>query len=306
MRRVLAIVFVLVLVPTTAAFGADLGELLDESRDASYTAEQVISCSTPDGVRDAVVEISQSGGELHVAAPSDPDVEVASGYGGWALVREGSVVSSANVRGTNDEPEVRYTVDEGEATEYLGRAAITFQMIGDGVLRAELTVDSEIGALLRVATFTEDGGIYCERRFIEFEPLPSAEIQSNTTSEVEPSMEAVESDLPERLDVFERLDVYEDDKGFVFAYYSDGFFSFAVFETPAIVALESGSAAVFAEKAYARSFSPGQVAFSWETRSGGMALVGDLPPDMHQAVLDGLPDPQDPGLFRRLWRNLFG
>jgi hypothetical protein len=37
-----------------------------------------------------------------------------------------------------------------------------------------------------------------------------------------------------------------------------------------------------------------------------MALVGDLPPDMHQTVLSGLPAPADPGLFRRLWRNLFG
>ncbi|HSO49614.1 MAG TPA: hypothetical protein VLS86_03630, partial [Acidimicrobiia bacterium] len=65
-------------------------------------------------------------------------------------------------------------------------------------------------------------------------------------------------------------------------------------------------AAVFGDQTYARSFSPGQVAMAWETLAGGMALVGDLPPDMHEGVLAGLPAPEDPGLFRRLWRNLFG
>jgi len=37
-----------------------------------------------------------------------------------------------------------------------------------------------------------------------------------------------------------------------------------------------------------------------------MALVGDLPPDLHETVLSDMPHPQDPGLFRRFWRALFG
>ena len=306
MRRALALVVVLVMVPAATARGADLDELLDGSRQASYTAEQVISCSTPEGARDAVVELTQSGGELHVVAPADPDVEIASGYGGWTLVREGSVVSSANVQGTDEAPEPRYTVDDGAETEYLGRPATSYRMIGEGVLRAELVVDAEIGALLKVATFVEDGDLYCERRFIAFDPAPPSLSQATTGSDVEFSVSVVDSDLPGSLAGFERLDVYEDDEGFVFAYYSDGFFSFAVFETPAVVLLGDGSVNTFAGRSYARSFSPGQVTLAWETLEGGMALVGDLPPDMHQAVLEGLPLPQDPGLFRRLWRNLFG
>jgi len=306
MRRTMALVAVLVMVPSTTALGADLDELLDESRDASYTAEQVISCSTPEGVRDAVVELTQSGGELHVVAPVDPDVEIASGYGGWSLVREGSVVSSTNVQGTDEEPKPRYTIDDGAETEYLGRPATSYRMIGEGVVRAELVVDAEIGALLKVVTFVENGDLYCERRFIAFDPEPPTFSQASTGSDVEFSVSVVDSDLPGSLAGFERLDVYKDDEGFVFAYYSDGFFSFAVFETPAVVVLGEGSVATFAGGPYARSFSPGQVTFAWETLEGGMALVGDLPPDMHQEVLDGLPPPQDPGLFRRLWRNLFG
>jgi hypothetical protein len=302
----LTIVIGLVLLPASAVFAADLDELLDESGEASYTAEQVISCSTPDGVRDAVVELSQVGGEIHVGAPVDPDVEVSSGYGGWSLVREGSIVNSANVRATTEAPASRYTVDEGSATEYLSRDATLYHMIGDGVVRAELVIDAEIGALLRVATFTEDGRVYCERKFIAFDPEPPTLLEPNAAPETVFSESGVESDLPETLNGFDRLDVYEDDKGFIFAYYSDGFFSFAVFQTPAVVALDEGSPVSISERAYIRSFSPGQVSIAWETLHGGMALVGDLPPDMHQDVLAGLPAPQDPGLLRRLWRNLFG
>ena len=66
MRRVVVLVLALVLLPASAAAAAELDELLDESRDASFRAEQVITCSTPDGVRDAVIELNQSGGVLHV------------------------------------------------------------------------------------------------------------------------------------------------------------------------------------------------------------------------------------------------
>jgi hypothetical protein len=306
MRRVIVFATALVLVPASTALGADLDELLDDSREASYSAEQVITCSTPDGVRDAVIELSQSRGELHVGAPVAPDVEVASGSGGWTLVREGSVVSSANVQGTGDVPEPRYSVDDGADTEYLGREATRYEMAGDGVVRAELVFDVEIGALLRVVTFNGDGSIYCERRFVTFDPEAPPPDDEDSADVIESAEGGAESDLPETLAGFERLDVYRDDEGFVFAYYSDGFFSFAVFQIPSVVIIDTGSPVTLADRIYTRSFSPGQVTYAWETRRGGMAMVGDLPPDMHEAVLAGLPAPEDPGLFRRLWRSLFG
>jgi hypothetical protein len=306
-RRVIAIVTALVVMPASTALAADLDELLDESREASYTAEQVITCSTPDGVRDAVVEISQTAGELHVGAPVDPDVEVASGYGGWTLVRGDSVVTSANVEGGAEVPDTRYEVDEGTPVDYLGRDAVLYEMVGDGVVRAELVFDAEVGALVRVTTFTGDGDVYCERRFISFDPEGAATAaETEAETDLESAGAVTDSDLPETLDTFERLDVYEDEEGFVFAYYSDGFFSFAVFQTPSVVSLAGGTTVSFDSGAYTRAFTPGQATFVWETRSGGMAVVGDLPPDMHEAVLAGLPTPVDPGLFRRLWRSLFG
>jgi hypothetical protein len=296
----------LVLIPASTALGADLDELLDESREASYRAEQVITCSTPDGVRNAVIELSQASGELHVGAAVAPEVEVASGFGGWSLVREGDVVSSANVDEAGEAPDPNYELDDGTPSEYLGREATMYRMTGDGVVRAELVFDVEAGTLLRVVTFNADGSVYCERRFVTFDPGRQQPPASEPTTDSAPAEAGIESSLPQTLAGFERLDVYRDDEGFVFAYYSDGFFSFAVFQTPAVVAAGDGSPVTIADGVYVRSFGAGQVTFAWETRSGGMALVGDLPPDMHEAVLSGLPAPEDPGLFRRLWRNLFG
>ena len=302
----IALVAALVVLPASAVFAADLDELLDESREASYTAEQVITCSTPDGARNAVIELSQASGELHIGAPVAPDVEVASGFGGWTLVREGAVVSSANVQGAGEEPEPRYVVDEGTDTEYLGRDATLYRMTGDGVVRAELVFDVEAGALLRVVTFNADGSVFCERRFVTFNPGAPPPTSAEATPSVESAEGGVESNLPETLGSFDRLDVYEDEEGFIFAYYSDGFFSFAVFQTPAIVASDGGSLVTIGDRTYIRSSGAGHVTYAWEASSGGMALVGDLPPDMHEDVLSGLPAPEDPGWFRRLWRNLFG
>ena len=111
---------------------------------------------------------------------------------------------------------------------------------------------------------------------------------------------------PRALATSERLDIYEDGDGLVFAYYSDGFFSFAVFSTPTVVELTDPGALTLENSVYARSFSPGQVTYSWETRDGGMALVGDLPPDMHPEVLEGLAPSFAPGILQRVWRSLFG
>lgn len=297
----MALAAALILFPATTAAAADLEELLDRSREASYSAEQVISCSTPDGVRDAVVSLEQVGGELHVSG----EVEVSSGSGGWALVREGSVVKSASVEAGSSDADPAYHVNDGSAHPFLDRKAGLYRLYAGDVLRGELIVDGATGALLSVVTYNGDGEVYCDRRFIEFDPTPPEVSATLTTGEaLEPSEDT--SALPESLGDFQRLDIYEDGDGFVFAYYSDGFFSFAVFQTPTVVELTDPGALTLENSVYARSFAPGQVIYSWETRDGGMALVGDLPPDMHPGVLEGLAQPFTPGILQRIWRSLFG
>ncbi|HET9260876.1 MAG TPA: hypothetical protein VFP42_12195 [Acidimicrobiia bacterium] len=308
MRAALVLVVAaLALVPATGALAADLDELLDRGKEATYSAEQTISCSTPDGVRDAVVRITQSDGELTVTSNVTDDVEVASGAGTWTMTQGGGLVAEAAVEaGEGDETEPLYTVEDEHAVEYLGRAAMSYLLIRDGEPRGELTFDDETGALVEAVSFTIDGEVYCERRFISLQTDVDLAAGDDSTemSGTQPPVAA--STLPEVVAGFDLLDQYEDEDGLRFAYYSDGFFSFAIFETPAAVALPEATVVELGSGVYQRAFTAGQVTYVWETRNGGMALVGDLPPDLHPDVLAEMPAPESPGFLRRWWRNLFG
>jgi hypothetical protein len=308
MRRLLAIVVVIAVVgPAMSAGATELDELLEQNREAAYTAEQAISCSTPDGVRDAVVRISQSGGDITVASSLGDDVEVKTGDGGWTLSSHGGVVSSTAVETDEAEFEDLYRVEDLGETAAMGRSAMSYRLVRDGVIRAELVFDDETGAMVATTTFTENGETYCQHRFISFDPTdPGSDAETTPASEGVTPSQTADTSLPEVISGFQRLDFYEDQLGFRFAYYSDGFFSFAVFETPAIVRLEDAGVYELAGDEYRRAFSPGQATYAWEARSGGMALVGDLPPDLHEEILSALPAPTTPNIFRRLWRSLFG
>jgi hypothetical protein len=305
MRLVTAVVLAVLMIPA-AALATDLEDRLAEGRDATYSAEQIITCSTPEGVKDSVVRIRQSGGDMYAAASVPSDVEVTSGYGGWTLSQAGSVVTSTALDGSGIEAEPRYDLDAGTPAAFLGRRVTLYEMRDGDLLRARLIFDNQVGALMKAVTYSDDGDVYCERRFITFDPSPPPlSVVRRADAEVFIDEQEVDSGLPEEIAGFFRLDEYAED-GLTFAYYSDGFFSFAVFETDVVVDLDHGARVTIDEDEYRRAFSPGQVTFVWETPSGGMALIGDLPPDMHEGILDELPQPGRAGWWGRLWRGLFG
>lgn len=308
MRRLLIIALALTLLPASAALATDLDELLEKSQSASYVADLAISCSTPDGVQASVVRIVQHEGQITVGSTVDEDVQVAAGSGAWALSRSNDVVTAAEVDTAEEKRDPLYTVEDWGPVRLLGRDAMAYRLVRDGVLRAELVFDDETGALVLATTFSADGTTYCQRQFISLNTEPPRLPQVERADQVDHlvSTQEIVTELPEAVEGFDRLDLYEDEDGFRFAYYSDGFFSFAVFETPTTVELPDGVEVEIGKGRYTRSFSPGQVTYVWETRTGGMALIGDLPPDMHESVLSSLPEPYGAGWWGRLWRRLFG
>lgn len=305
MRRLVISMAALLLLPMAPASAAELDELLEESSEASYTAEQTISCSTPDGPRDAIVRIAHDGGQLRVTSTADEAVEVLAGAGGWSLRRGDGVVSAAAVESGGTAATPVYVVERVGPIVVLDRAAMRYRLNRDGVERAELIIDLETGAIVGSTTFDADGTAYCRRRFVSFDPgAPVPPTQFAAPAEIQPVDPGL--GLPETVAGFQRLDQYQDERGVRFTYFSDGFFSFAVFEARGEVSLPDGSLVALGEAVYHRSSNAGQVTYVWETAEGMMALVGDMPVDLQEAVLAELPTPSDPGLFRRMWRNLFG
>lgn len=300
------LIAVVLVVPATAAVGADLDELLSRSQEATYTATQTVSCSTPDGVRDAVLKITQNGNALTVSSHITDEVEIAAGAGSWSLRSGGDLVSEAAVGAGGEKTEPLYEIAEEVAVEYLGRAAVSYLLIREGSPRAELVFDDETGALVEAVTYAIGGDVYCERSFVSIDTEVPESTESTLDVETEVPVEVEASTLPTDVSGFELLDQYEDADGLRFAYYSDGFFSFGLFETETTVDLPEATDVELESGVYSRLFTAGQVTYVWQTKSGWFALVGDLPPDLHGAVLSEMPHPEDPGFFRRMWRSLFG
>ena len=108
--------------------------------------------------------------------------------------------------------------------------------------------------------------------------------------------------FPARLSTFRRLDVYGWNDVGEMAYYSDGFFAFALYHVDARLSVESISEA--REWEGCGDLLAMVPTGHYDPRVGyerrGMALHGDLPVDMQAQVLEGLPAPARPNLLDRI------
>ena len=286
---------------------ADLSGILERGNDASYGAEQVVSCVTPDGVANAILTIEQSDGQMLVGSDALGATSLALGPGDWTMTRGDGTTEHAAVMGKGITEADPYLVSEVGGVTFLGREATAYRLERDGQVRAELILDDLTGVVVRSTTYGADGARYCLHRFISFDPgVREIPQPVKADAPVLQPLDQASGIFPEQIAGFIRLDEYEDPGGLRFTYYSDGFFSFAVFQTPAMVPLPDAVKIERGSGDYHRTFSAGQVFYTWQVDRGGMALVGDLPPDMHDAVLDDLPEPRQPGFFRRIWRSIFG
>ena len=74
------------------AAALDMTEYLERSGDADFYGRQSVSCATPDGVRDAVLEVTQARGALSVRMPmKDAPTVTVSEVGTSVIATDGSV-----------------------------------------------------------------------------------------------------------------------------------------------------------------------------------------------------------------------
>ncbi len=315
MRRsliVVALTVVALLGQALPASATDLGAYLERAADSEYAGEVFVVCDTPDGTVAQFVEVARSAGELWVRT-SGSEAVAADGEL-YQRAADGTVQAIRIDSSTDWEMSSRYAaVDAGQATE-LERPVQVVKVMEGEVERVTLHFDEVTGALLRSEVRNGDRSLYCSSSFVSFSGEPpsiDASVRRTTPEEIAvvDFKDIDEEALPARVGGFNRLDVYEGPENSTVAYYSDGVFSFTVIasrRTVTIPELEEAPVAEIAGKKYQRLFQPGQVVYSWESRIGGYALIGDLPIDLQEAVLGDLPSPGRPGFFVRLWRSWFG
>lgn len=314
--HLLVVALVFTLLGATPALADDLSTYLDRSTQADFQAEQVVTCSTPDGIRDAVVEVSQSGGSLVVQSPVAGADAVRAGAGTLAVASPDGSVRATEVDPTSPLPAATlYTASPKGQVRYLGRDASVVSVLRQDVLRAQMTFDADTGALLRTRVLNPDGSVYCDTRLVSFVPGvpgpagPQAQASSTDTRHLAHTDQFDSRAMPDDLAGFRRLDQYDYGEGSVLGYYSDGYFSFTLLHSRRRIQLTGVDDAVAVSApggSYQRLYGAGTVLYLWESPLGSLALFGDLPPDLQASVLTGLPQPGSPAFFVRWWRRLFG
>lgn len=305
-RLVVSIVALLVAAPTMAG-AADVDEMLD-SGEGSFSGIGVVMCTWGSDSAAASYEITRSDGMSMVSGPEGD------------LMLSGALSATWSDRGTyvmelggwgEWEMSDRYDAVES-SVERLGRPATEALVYEDGTLRARIVVDDASTVPLLTEVFTDAGDLYRMAALVDFS-AEAPEMASTDVPEYESDKEMLMPSeasewLPRSIDGYRLVDTYEM-HGIDQSYYSDGLFSFSVFEAergPAPDQFEGATSFVVNGSVYRRIVTPTVVWVQWNAPDRSYVLVGDLPPDHLTEVLDKLPEPGRRNLFVRLWRRLFG
>jgi hypothetical protein len=287
----------------TARADDELDDYLSRAADADYQGTAVV-VSSWHGVRAAtVVDIAKSGSTLVVD----------SGAGAVTITGDGSAhdaggtvrMSEWSSAGTSD----RYRVAEGRPVVVIGRPAVELEITEGDVTRAVMVVDEETGATLSTTVFGADGVVFRESAYTSFDGAGAGIGNGDAGPGYTMLLRTPDSELPHDLAGYLLVDAYRDASGVSQAYFSDGLFSFSVFELDESDRLAGADGDVELDvdgSTYRVVVEPTRLSVTWRAESGDFLLVGDLPPDHLEDVLGELPAPGSDGLLRRVWQSLFG
>ena len=303
MRAWVAVLAVaLLLVPGTAT-AEDLDEMLSDGGD--FTATGMVMTTWGDDSAAATYEIVRTDGMSMIHGPEGDLMLSGALTASWS--DEG--VLAMEVGAWSDwELSERYEVSE-HAVERLGRPATEVVVSEGDLLRARLVVDEGTSVPVLTEIFAADGSAFRVAALVEFAPsAPDMDMPSDVADH-EMLMPAEPSPwLPGAAAGYRLVDTYHM-KDVDQAYYSDGLFSFSVFEArrgPTPEEFEGATPFVVDGELYHRVLTPTVVWVHWDAPDHSYVLVGDLPPDHLEAVLQELPEPGRRNLIVRLWRRLFG
>ena len=303
-RRVITVVAAGVAVAATLAvpaFAADtLEEYLSEAGDAEYAGRRIVMTSWDGDSEVGVYDVTHTS---EVTVIGDNQAQVS---GGKLTADDVAVAVAAWSRSSLAD---RYAIVETGAVERLGRTARALEVYEDDLLRATIIFDGTTGAPLLTQIFDATGETYRYSAMLDFDDRPELVYRDIVAKGRDYQLMLPVPELPSTLAGYVRTDAYRAADDWIHTFYADGLFSFSVFETAGSITPAGFGDAVEFEAAggtYDVLVRPTEVWVTWQTARATMVLVGDLPPDHLEEVLDTLPEPDRAGFFKRLWRNIFG
>lgn len=307
MRRVVALLALALVVVPIPALADDLEDYLENASGADFRGVGVLVCNwgadTAGGTYEVIRHEGMSmthgpGGDLMISG----SVAAIGSDGEWYAVEFADRAEWALSS--------RYRLGAPQDTTRLGRPARRYTVFEDDRPRVRLVVDEATGVPMLTEVLDGSGRVFRTAALVEFSvgsdpmEMASATMPSKSVRSVAPS-----SQLPESVAGYRLVDTYAVPGGALQAFYSDGLFSFSVFQssrgaTPD--AFDNGTRWSVDGHSYSRVLTATQVWVHWNAPNHSFVLVGDLPPDHVEAVLAELPDPGNRGLLVRWWRRLFG
>lgn len=298
----------LLLVGWPAAQGDDpLQSRLEEAAQAEFSGREMVVCWAPVGPVAVIHDVRQADGKVWVHRGGDQAVAtgsglLATGRFGWEGIQVLGEVGS--------ELADRYRPVVGATATRFDRPVVPVEVWEGSLLRARFVFDRETSAVLSTEVLYPNGATYRMSTLIEFSPrAPSVPEPAETPARQVWMAPAQEADFPEALAGYRREGLYQAPEGGVQGYFSDGLFAFSVFALPGAVdpgEMASATEMRKAGRSYRVRYLPSEAWVFWRSGDRSYLVVGDLPPDHLEEVLEGLPRPDRPGLIRRLWERLVG
>lgn len=299
MRRVLVVTGVVLMVLSAAApsFAEDLEDYLARAAEADYAGTRVV-VTVWEGRSIAEITDVEHSGEVVMMGVAD------------TMILEGKVAKGGETGvavSTWSTPVVaaKYTVEVDVGLTRLGRAARAVRIMEGGQLRARIVFDLATWAPLVTEIYDAGGELFRIASFTDFDPHPRRVYDPSFVEghDYELAAHSDDTSLPATAGDYDRVDAYTGGDGIPQAFYSDGLFSFSVFEVGARqVAERFDDATVLRvdETEYLLVVQPTELWVAWERGDDGLVLVGDLPPDHLRRVLQDLPEPRRPNLLERI------
>lgn len=289
-----------------SALAAELEDVLDDARDATYTASRLV--------------VSVWGGQTQVArefVEHSSGMEMVRRDANWSMVGNGKAATMGEqpagftfLTQQQGISTTRYTINEYADATHMSRPCRIVEVMEGDVTRATLVVDDRSGALLIQELYNSSGGLYRRTTLSDFRAYRIYEApMDGATVPMEIVMPEESEALVESAAGYQLVDTFSAPEGSEQGFYSDGLFRFSLFVLPGhtvVSGFEEPMAFVADSGVYDMVPTAHATRLQWTDGSHQYVLVGDLPPDHLGEVLAELPTPDARGVWSTWWNRIFG